>query len=48
MKRSSIKVKDIDWQIAGAKNPELVMMATATKIWPAPTMKLKHIKRLHE
>jgi hypothetical protein len=24
------------------------MMATATKIWRAPTMKLKHLKRLHE
>jgi hypothetical protein len=48
MKRSSNKAKDIDWQIAGAENPELNAMATIMKIWPAPTTKLKHLKRLHE
>jgi hypothetical protein len=47
-KRSNIKAKDVDWQIAGVENPELVAMATTTKIWPAPTTKLKHLKRLHE
>jgi hypothetical protein len=47
-KKSSTKAKDVNWEIAGAENPELVEMAAATKIWPALTMKLKHLKRLHE
>jgi hypothetical protein len=48
MKRSSTKAKDVDWEIAGAENPELVEMVAATKIWPAPNMKLKHLKRLYQ
>jgi hypothetical protein len=31
-----------------SRDPELVEMAAATKMWPTPTMKLKHLKRLHE
>jgi hypothetical protein len=31
-KRSNIKAKDVDWQIARAENPELIVMATTTKI----------------
>jgi hypothetical protein len=46
-KRSSTKAKDVDWKIVGAENPELIEMAAATKIWPTPNTKLKHLKRLH-
>jgi hypothetical protein len=48
MKRSNTKAMDIDWEIARVENLELVEMVVATKIWPAPTTKLKHVKRLHE
>jgi hypothetical protein len=48
MKRSSTKAKDVNWEIARAENPELIEMAAASKIWPAPSTKLKHLKRLHE
>jgi hypothetical protein len=47
-KRSSTKAKDVDWEIARVENPELIEMVATTKIWPAPSMKLKHLKRLHE
>jgi hypothetical protein len=29
------------------ENPELVEMVAATKIWPTPNTKLKHLKRLY-
>jgi hypothetical protein len=30
--RSNTKAKDVEWEIAGADNPELAEMAAATKI----------------
>jgi hypothetical protein len=42
------KANDVEWDISGVENPKLAKMEVATKIWPAPNTKLKHLKRLHQ
>lgn len=48
MGRGSSSRKDNDWGMIAASNPELAAMATATKIWPALTTKIKQLRNLHQ